>query len=369
MKCDRGKLQALIDDTLSAQERAEVTAHLDGCFDCQATLAALRRQGTEVARRLNALDMPPDKVPQPRQAMAHFWAAAEPAGRTQPRPAPRWRWAAAAATFVAVIAILFSFAPVREAAAQFLGVFRVRKFAVISIDPQRLEQLAQAGSIVEQMVNKPAFLREPGPMQPLTGADEASALADFRVRTPSFLPEGAVQADFSLQPGPMAQITMNREQMEAILQAAGATDVPLPEAEAVTATADFAAIVEQSFRIGESADLMIVQSPGPVVTLQPDMDPAILGESLLRFLGLSKEDARRLAKEIDWTSTMILPLPTNLVQFREVGVDGEQGVLLIGSENGRQNAAVLWQHDDVVYAVAGNGVSPEVLLQVADSLQ
>ena len=54
----------------------------------------------------------------------------------------RWRPAAIGVSVVVILAILFSFAPVREVAADFLGLFRVRKFAVIPLDQQQIDRLA-----------------------------------------------------------------------------------------------------------------------------------------------------------------------------------------------------------------------------------
>ena len=53
----------------------------------------------------------------------------------------RWRPAAVGVAAVVILAILFSFAPVREVAADFLGLFRVRKFAVIPLDQQQIDRL------------------------------------------------------------------------------------------------------------------------------------------------------------------------------------------------------------------------------------
>ena len=60
----------------------------------------------------------------------------------------RQRNAAAAVSFVLILAVLFSFPSVQAAANDFLGLFRVQKFAPLSITPAQfalLEQLAEEG--------------------------------------------------------------------------------------------------------------------------------------------------------------------------------------------------------------------------------
>jgi len=83
-------------------------------------------------------------------------------------------------------------------------------------------------------------------------------------------------------------------------------------------------------------------------------------------------DARRLAQTIDWSSTVVIPLPTDVARFREVTVDGVTGLLLEETHkpgSGGNNSMILWQRADIIYAVAGNNVDVKLLLQVADSLQ
>src|SRR5882672_4152545 len=57
------------------------------------------------------------------------------------RRAPRWRTALAGAVALAVCAAAFTLPAVRVAAQQVLDLFRVRDFAVVSIDERRVEQL------------------------------------------------------------------------------------------------------------------------------------------------------------------------------------------------------------------------------------
>ena len=54
-----------------------------------------------------------------------------------------WRAVAVGATVVALLVAVFSFAPTRALARQVLGIFRVRKFAVVQVNPDagRLEAI------------------------------------------------------------------------------------------------------------------------------------------------------------------------------------------------------------------------------------
>jgi hypothetical protein len=99
------------------------------------------------------------------------------------------------------------------------------------------------------------------------------------------------------------------------------------------------------------------------------LDPVTLGEAAFKWLGMPAEDAHRLAQTIDWTSTVVIPLPTDVAQAREVTVDGVTGLMLEGNNRARGNTLFVWQRADMVYGIDGEGVNSDLLLQLADSLQ
>lgn len=401
MKCDAGRLQAYLDGALPAPEGAAVAAHLESCAACRETLESLRRQGALAAVQMQRLDPPASQEPQRERALARFWQQVRPVERRAQRSSwtarllgtsrarrigrpeqhaagpnlstltARWRPALIALSVVAVIAILFSFAPVRQAAADFLGLFRVRKFAVVPVDPGRLEQLAGLEDLVLQALGEPVMLREPGRPEQVEDAAAAAALAGFSVRAPAYLPADAVLLGWSVESGPAVRVDVDRDRAQELLEGAGIADINLPDAETLAVTADIAPIVSQVYRVGEGT-MALLQSPSPEVTLPGGLDMTQMGEALLRMLGTPEAEARRLAQEIDWTGTLIIPLPTNLAQFREVAVDGTTGLLLEytgQAETGEPEQIVLWERDGIVYVVGGYHVAVDELLRVADSLQ
>lgn len=372
MRCNIGKLQAYLDKALPAAERAAIEAHLSRCDSCQKSLARLRRQGEAVADRLQALDSPAVPSGGAPQALARFRERARPAARVAPPSSwtRRWRPLAIGLAAVMVLAVFLSFAPVRQAAADFLGLFRVRKFAVIPVDLARLEQLSGMEDLVLAAVGEPTVLREAGAPQAAADAAAASTMAGFPVRSPAQLPAGAALDSFTVQEGPAVRVDVAREQAQAILDALGITTIELPEAEIFPVTADIAPIVSRLYR-AEGGSVLLLQTPSPEVTLPAGIEPAQMGEALLLFLGMPPADARRVAQEIDWTSTLVIPLPTNVAQFREVTVDGVTGLLLeqTGAQApGELARIVLWQRDGIIYVLAGD-IRAELLLQMADSFR
>jgi len=81
------------------------------------------------------------------------------------------------------------------------------------------------------------------------------------------------------------------------------------------------------------------------------------------------EDAERMANSIDWTSTLVIPLPADAGKAREVSVDGVTGLLVEDARNPFRSSAVLWERDGVLYFMSGSNMDQRVLLDAADSLQ
>ena len=80
----------------------------------------------------------------------------------------------------------------------------------------------------------------------------------------------------------------------------------------------------------------------------------------------------RLAQSIDWTSTFILPLPSDMARSYDVQVNGMPGVILEetpGSDGYRRRKILLWERDGIVYAINATNMTAPTLLQIAESLQ
>lgn len=384
MRCDIGRLQAYSDDALAAEERAAVERHLLECDACQADLAVLQRQDEAATTWLTALDPESHEIPDATEALARFRAAAQPAQTTmwttvkerfekmkQTLLTSRWRPAVIGLVALVAVVGLFSFAPARQVAAQFLGIFRVRKFAVIPVDPAQVERLESLEDMVDSgMLGEPTYLREPGEQQVVADAAEASAVAGFDVREPATIPGELSLRKFAVESGPAMRFEVDPAVAQLILGAAGVEGATLPFDETVPVEVDIPSVVLQEYALG-TRRLSVSQMPSPTVTLPPGIDPSRLGELVLQFLGMPAEDAQRLAATIDWTSTFVVPMPTDVGQFREVEVGGVAGLLLEEqhpTRAGYRHRVVIWQRDGLVFAVEGTNLDAADLLLAANSL-
>jgi hypothetical protein len=111
----------------------------------------------------------------------------------------------------------------------------------------------------------------------------------------------------------------------------------------------------------------LIQLPAPTVTA-PDSFPVVqLGEVILQLTGMSPVQAAEFSQSIDWSSTLILPIPTGSdVETHDVQVDGVSGTLIQGLDNNQY--ALIWVKDGILYGLTGQG-STSAAFRLAESLQ
>lgn len=255
-------------------------------------------------------------------------------------------------TFVLLLAVLFSFPAVRAGASEILGLFRVQKFAPISISPDQiavLEQLAEEGMEPGELVIR----NEPGAITPVDSLREARLQTGLDVRT---LPDLGEPHGINVVDGGDGYLIIDLAAARAIVEAAGADPGLLPDS-LDGARVDVTAYPGVQLVWGE--DTVFMQTESPLVAYPDDIDPTVLGEALLQVLGTEPREARRIAKSIDWASTLLLPVPTEMVTFSEVLIDGVNGVALTPLDG--TGSALLWQKEGKMYMLRGEGSVEELV--------
>lgn len=248
---------------------------------------------------------------------------------------------------------------VRAAASDFLGLFRVQKFAPISISPH---QMALLESIADQGLTPGSLevLDEPTQQQ-VDSLDAASQLVGQAVVS--------------------SRLLGNADQIWVSDQAAGRLTVDLKSARAILAAADVDPNLLPDSLDGQSVDVTIYsavtqswanagitlsQSASPLIDYPDDVNPAVIGQALLQLLGMSETEAIRLASSIDWANTLLFPIPEQFATFSEVTVQGTSG-LAVSSLQG-EHTTLMWQKDGNVFIMEGQATMRE-LVRMANSLQ
>lgn len=373
-----GTLRAYLDNELPNIERLAVATHLQQCPECRADLDDIRIQAEQVALLLS-----PPNLPNADVALARIYATARPdAGRvpaTQSRRTPMTssqrirRWAAPLVALVFAVALL-AFPPVRAAADQLLQVLRVQTVVFVPITQERMEQLKNLNFDDKTLfLAEPKVINQPGEPQEVATADAASALVGFPVEQPANLPSTPTQTVFHVNGRTIAEFQINVASARELLKLTGVDDVTLPDAlGAQPINVDMAPAVLTTYS-GDGYTLQLIQGRAPQVNLPEGVDLRQLGRAALRVLGMAPEQADALSNQIDWSSTLLFPFPSDLSTVRQVSINGAPGLLTTGGSRGGRTAQLYWQRGDRFYVLELQGnqgpESVQILVQAAESVR
>lgn len=376
MACtDPGTLRAYLDDALPSQQRAAVTAHLTSCTPCQERLGALRASAAHVGALLG----PPATLADPAAAFERLRGRIGPQVPPTPRrsmmqthpwsPARR-SWLGTVGAALAIVSLLI-FPPIRATADELLQIFRVRQVVLFPVDPARISQLEKldvAGLTL--FASEPTVLNSPAPPRDVASLDEASQAVGFPVRAPETLPAAPAERTITVRDRTVLSMQVNLDALRQMLAITGIDDVTLPDAlgdEPITV--DVGAWASQRYA-GQGWSIELYQGHSPDVTLPDGVDLATLGRTGLRVLGMSAAEAATISSQIDWTSTLVVPIPPQVQDVRSVTVDGRDGMLVGTGEAGDQSWLLYWQEGDRFYVLEADGALDDAaVLAAAGSLR
>lgn len=303
----------------------------------------------DVMHKLSVLAPGPQEVSLPAaQALARLRPRLRPAsGSWLARlwSFPNRQMVTAVAAFLLLLGLLFAFPAVRTIASDFLGLFRVQKFAAISISPQQLALLRR----IEQegiMPGQVELLRQPDPTVAIATLDEAARRANLP-HPLTIARRGAPDTIFVLDGG-AARLTIDLAGLRALLQTAGGDPTLLPDSlDGAQINVTVYPGIEQDWADG----LWFLQMPIPLVQYPDGLDPLPMAQAMLQALGMSPSEAERLSGTIDWTSTLLIPIPADIATFNEVSIEDSSGLALSSLDG--QNGVLIWQQADVIYVLAG----------------
>jgi len=389
-------LRARLDGELSPSELEAAERHLASCQGCWKCGEALARQADEVKSLFGSLSpLPGENLSNAKGAFAqwkaeHYQDPAAGPGRRWRILTPRWRpaWGALAAAIL--VAVIFSFAPARSQAQRILAMLRVQKVAVVSIDSQVLDAENQGGRtaqlISKLLSDQVTVTRKAGKSVPAPNAAAATKMTGFDVRLPrvhSDAPKLMVEGQQAFQ------MTLDRARLQSILDEAGRSDLQLPAAvngamiAVQVPSSVFAAYgncpsphkkngspaPEVSSSTPSNCEFF-AQVPSPAVSVPPNLNVPQLAEIALQFAGMTQQQAQDFCKTVDWTSTLVVPVPARAASYQTVPVDGVDGTLFQTWSSHRShmgNYTLLWVKNGIIYSLAG-AKDPEEAMAFGDSL-
>lgn len=284
------------------------------------------------------------------------------------------------AALLAVVGFSLSLRPVRAAAQSFLELFRVKRFAAVAVDPERLARLHEGKLDFKTLVGEQVEVIEPGrEPEVVDGLEAAAALAGATLRQPSVLPQDAALAEVRVGSPGHFRVRLDVAKLEAVAQALGVEDVEVPPSwDGATVEVAGSPVVGLRYHRREG-DFVLLQSRSPEVQLPAGVDLQALGAIALRLAGMSAEEAAIFARKVDWRSTLLVPMPAEGGSFREVDVNGAQGLLVTAFRpsppgpdgrrgRGPRESVLLWSTDDRVFALSGPG-DGVIVLDMAQSVR
>jgi hypothetical protein len=115
--------------------------------------------------------------------------------------------------------------------------------------------------------------------------------------------------------------------------------------------------------------IILTQFPSPEISAPPGLDIAGIGEVFLQLLGMTPEEAAQFSQSVDWTTTLVIPIPRDGTEYQDVFVDGVEGTLIMQSQRSEfPHYLLVWIKEGVVYGLTGPGTADSAL-EIADSLE
>jgi len=238
------------------------------------------------------------------------------------------------------------------------------------------------GSQLSELISSSTIVTdEPGDTVFVVNSEEASEIAGFNVRLPDEMPLSYISVADS------AAFTMkiDRTKAQSLLDGAGRTDLVLPDTiDGAEISISIPASVRTAFGLcpdpkseeDSQGDMEVLypdciifsQMTSPLVNVPEGLDMAQLAQIGLEFSGLSSEEAEAFASSVDWTTTLVVPIPRNAATYVDVSVDGVTGKLIEHDSEYSPNYVLLWVKDGIVYAINGLGTDTTRAFEIVDAL-
>ncbi|MGE5072245.1 MAG: anti-sigma factor family protein [Anaerolineae bacterium] len=381
-----GQLRAALDGELDGR----MLEHLASCAECQARQAEIRRHAARAAQRLAFLaPREQERAPAADAAWQRFHSRKLPQKET---PMIKKLFASAAFRYAAVavllLALILSFPATRALANEVLNLFRVQQVTVVPVDFTGLQQLNgndEIGKQFSDLVSGSITMKhKPGEPVTVGSADEASQKAGFTVR----LPQNTKFSMLVVQDRAAFEATIDRAKAQALLNEAGRSDLQLPkdiDGSTISVNVPSSIIAdygtcpdprkeETSFDPGSPGRrypdcIILSEIPSPEVNAPANVDVAQIAQLGLEFTGMTSEEAAAFTQTVDWTSTLVVPIPKNAARYKQVQVDGVTGTLIQRPADDAPQFLLIWIKDGIVYSIGGLGTNSQQAIDMANSLK
>ena len=416
MRCiDEGQLRAYLDRELAVAEQGQIASHLAACAACARQLAQLRETAASVSALLDPAgttwtsetDAATERAGA-SAALAVFWsrygdgqglrqqerdalrsrdlgqAADSRANSLKERvtqmiarmlaPATRWRVRRpvfATLAILAVCAMALALGPVQSLAQDLFKTFRVQQFSAVTVRVPGMNELPQPREISDaekaQLVQMLSALGTPNTNATATSMREVATQDEARahfaqhggtLRVPGQLPAGFAgqPARYGVGDPTSSQYTLNVQVAKQYLALANQPELPWPPVDQLTFGLGVPAAVVMAYG-GQTKGFGIVQLASPILAVPKELDVNAFRAAVLALPGLPEDTLAQVRAVQNWEKTLIVPVPQDAIT-KNVSVDRAPGLLILDGQG--RGSLLMWQADDVVYAIGGHLTEDEV---------
>jgi len=384
-----GQLRAALDGELDKAG----THHLESCPLCKRRQAAIQLQMQATARGLSFLNAPAQTAGlEAKTALIEFHqrnnTRKEISMFKKLLPSPLVRIGLA---IVLILVVVMSVPSTRVLAEQFLNLFRVQQVVVVPVDFTGMQQLTGNDTLGKQVSDliSSSVTTQQKPGNPVTVADAANASqqAGFSVR----VPQAMAPSRISVEGAAAFTIKVDVAKAQALLNESGRPDLVLPSSinesdVSVTipasvsvafgtcpdpAAQDTATGINTNGSAGRQYPdcIILAEIPTPTVSAPANLNIAQLAQIGLEFTGMTSDQAAAFTQTVDWTSTLVIPLPKNAASYQQVTVDGVTGTLIQRPADDAPQYVLVWVNNGIIYAISSLGTNSQQAVQMANSLQ
>jgi hypothetical protein len=295
---------------------------------------------------------------------------------------------------VLIVAILASMNPVLSWAQRVLAMLRVQKIQVVTIDPSSLMSSSETDSRPYKLFNQfiadnVVVTMDPGRPEVVSSLTTAAQLTGYPIRV-----IGSLGTPRSVEVNGEAgfEMTINRDRVVTLLDEIGRSDIHIPEsANGALITVHIPKTVismygdcpvrhghmisnsqsqaevlaerkmERMANIKDTNCTYLIQAPSPAVSVHPDLNVSEIAEAALQLAGMSPAEARSFCQTVDWSSTLVVPIPRNSSFYETVTVDGVEGTLITETLSQGNRYSLLWIKNGVIHSLTGHGNSSDAL--------
>jgi len=254
---------------------------------------------------------------------------------------------------VAVVAVLIAVPGVRASVTEFLSLFRVVHIVAVPVNEGRLDRLAaenlEIGALIGEHVE---VVQDPGPPVSVPSLTDAASAAGMTLALPQSLPENTQVIETAVMGERVVRVTASSQRLQQVMDALGINDLTVPPGlDGHTVHVRVPPVVMIRYDHGNRRSRLF-QARTPQLTLPDTINVQALGEIGLRILGLAPAEAKQFAQAMDWHSTLIVPVPPNASQFRQVNINGHLGVVIDHKPlNQSPTHTIIWSTPERVFVL------------------